>query len=104
MENNGFKYSDLPIDELILLAQQGDPIAQHKLAKRYEKGRGAEKRISKAIYWYTQAALQGFAKAQNSLGVCYIKGKGIKESRTNAVNLFAKAAEQGLLCAQCNLG
>ncbi len=60
-ENQGFSYSGLPIDDLKYLAQQGDPAAQHKLAKCYEKGRGVEKRISKAIYWYTQAAQQGLS-------------------------------------------
>jgi uncharacterized protein len=92
------------IDELKLLANQGDLDAQNKLGAAYFNGRGVEKNIAEAQRWFTQAAQKGYAKAQYNLGVMYYAGQGVPQNQAEALNWFSKAAGQGLADAQYNLG
>ncbi len=43
-------------DTYLKLAIQGDVVAQYVVAQSYENGRGTEKNMDKAMYWYEMAA------------------------------------------------
>lgn len=45
------------------LANEGDVVAQYVVAQRYETGRGTEKDMEKAYYWYEMAAKQQYPLA-----------------------------------------
>jgi uncharacterized protein len=96
--------NDPTLDELKLLANQGDIDAQNKLGSAYYNGKGVEKNIAEALRWFTQSAQKGYAKAQYNLGVMYYVGQGVPKSQAEALNWFSKAAGQGLSDAQYNLG
>jgi hypothetical protein len=99
-----YKNNDPPIDELKLLANQGDMDAQNKLGAAYFNGKGIEKSAAEAQRWFRQSAEQGYAKAQYNLGVMYYVGQGVPQNHAEALNWFSKAARQGLADAQYNLG
>lgn len=48
-------------------ARQENPTAQHLIADCYAEGKGVEKDIEQAIYWYKLSAEQGDEDAQNKL-------------------------------------
>jgi uncharacterized protein len=54
-----YKNNDPPIDELKLLANQGDMDAQNKLGAAYFNGKGIEKNAAEAQRWFTQSAQKG---------------------------------------------
>ena len=66
-QKQGKLYAKLAIDELKVLAEQGDAEAQCRLAYYYEKGKGVEKDSEKAVEWYTKAAEQGDQEAKEKL-------------------------------------
>lgn len=45
------------------LASEGDVVAQYVVAQRYETGKGTEKDMEKAIYWYEMAAKKNYPLA-----------------------------------------
>jgi hypothetical protein len=91
-------------DALIVLAEKGDPGAQHSLALRYEMGDRVLQDYAEAVQWYRKAAEQGLARAQFSLGLMYSEGKGVPEDFAEALRWWRKAAEQGEVGAQSRLG
>lgn len=91
------------MQDLILLAQQGDAKAQLTLADIYYYGKQAPQNFKNAIHWYTQAAQQGLAEAEYSLGEIYFHGHGIAKSAKIAVEWYEKAANQDHIGAICNL-
>jgi TPR repeat protein len=93
-----------PIDEIKVLANQGDHDAQNKLGAAYYNGTGVEKNMAEAARWFRQAAEKGYAKAQHNLGIMYYVGEGVPHDEAEAVKWFSRAAEQGLAAAQHNLG
>jgi uncharacterized protein len=92
------------VDELKLLANQGDMDAQNKLGAAYFNGKGVEKNISEAHRWFTVSAEKGYAKSQHNLGIMYYTGQGVPQNHVEALKWFSKAASQGLADAQYNLG
>ncbi|MBP6950843.1 MAG: sel1 repeat family protein, partial [Alphaproteobacteria bacterium] len=61
-------------------ATNGDILAQIKLGRMYEEGRGVGGRSEAndviAVGWYRQAAEKEDARAQNNLGWMYMEGRG----------------------------
>jgi hypothetical protein len=49
-----------------------------------EKGEGTPASLGSAIYWYTQAAMQGEPTAYLSLGELFFEGKGVPQSYVTA--------------------
>jgi TPR repeat protein len=99
-----YKNNEPSIDELMLLANQGDIDAQNKLGAAYFHGKGVEKNIAEARRWFIQSAQKGYAKAQYNIGVMYYVGQGVPQNQAEALIWFSKAAGQGLADAQYNLG
>ena len=58
----------------------------------------------KAVYWYREAANQGFVGAQNNLAVMYEQGLGVTKNKFEAARWYLKAAEQDNANAQHSIG
>jgi uncharacterized protein len=76
-------------------AEQGDRVAQTKLAQLFRRGLGVPLDYAAAAHWYRRAADQGDAAAQNALGVLYGVGLGVPRDYAEAAGWYRRAAEQG---------
>ena len=76
------KDSKQAFDYYLKAAKMGEPIAQTNVAWRYEKGKGVEKDISKAKYWYEKAAEQGDTDSKHRLEKL-TEQSHVKESMSN---------------------
>lgn len=64
-------------EDLINMAEDGNPMAQRMLGERYAMGlEGAPLDMDKAIFWWNKAAEKGDAFAQFDLGMLYKLGQG----------------------------
>ena len=85
-------------------AEDGEPIAQYRLAVCYDRGEGVGADPKEAVTWYRRAAEQGHTWAQCKLAYCLDVGRGIDASVSEAVKYYRMAAESGNASAQYNLG
>ncbi|EXX76558.1 uncharacterized protein OCT59_029197 [Rhizophagus irregularis] len=69
----------------------------HLANECYNNGKGTEKNLEKALYWYQKAAESGYTDAMFNLAVCYIKGKGTEVNLEKANYWYQKAAMQCLI-------
>jgi TPR repeat protein len=70
-------------------ADEGEALAQFKLASLYESGReGVSKNLPKAAALYRKAAEQGRADAQYNLGMMYESGHGVGKDPAEAARWF----------------
>jgi len=102
-------------------AENGDAIAQERLADMYLEGRGVPKNDVEAVNWYRKSALQGNqnalskvgklekmslalnqaeaenedAIAQERLADMYLEGRGVPKNEIEAVRWYRKSALQG---------
>jgi TPR repeat protein len=86
------------------LAEQGNPQAEEKLGRMYQRGKGLPKSFERAVEWYRKAAEKGDAAAQGRLGFLYRVGAGVPRDLKLAMEWYRKAAEQGNPLAQVGLG
>lgn len=91
-------------DTLSLRAEEGDREAQFQLAQTYYNGQGVTRNLSRASYWYRQAAVAGHTAAQTQLGWMYTRGIGTATDRKEAARWFKLASEAGDPRAQNYLG
>ena len=63
-------------------AEQGDAVAQHRLAIMLQNGLGRVKNAMLAQKWMRAAADQGFALAQHGLGFMYLYGECVRSEST----------------------
>lgn len=82
------------------LAEQGDPIAQIKLAGMYSREKGVEYDQEESVFWYRLAADQGHPEALFWLGWHYQKGSGVDQNNKEAARYYRQAAEKGDSSAQ----
>jgi uncharacterized protein len=102
---SGFKRDDVEaLNWLRKAADQGDSMAEWKLANAYLNGLGVDKNYVQAANWFRKAADQGNALAENDLGSLYDNGIGVGKDSAEAVNWFRKAVEQDNPGAEKNLG
>jgi len=90
-------------------ANQGNEIAQFKLAGCYKKGVMGKPNLRDMVKWYKLSAQQGYALAQERLAFCHKNGVqmenySLPKNPEEAVRLYRLAANQNLASAQCALG
>lgn len=78
------------------LAEDGHPIAAHRLGVMYVLGQGVPKDSAEAIKHFTKAAEQGQGESQHSLGLRYLWGDGTDKNPEVAAAWFTAAANQGI--------
>ena len=91
-------------EELLQLAESGDPQAQYQVAVCYQNGLGVTSNMAKAVEWYQKSAEQGYAEAQCSLGHCYEDGGTLPQNFAEALKWYALSAQQGYAPAEYSLG
>jgi hypothetical protein len=89
---------------LMPLAEQGQPIAAHRIGVMFVLGQGVEKNSAEAIKWFTKAAEQGQGESQHSLGLRYLWGDGAEKNPEAAAAWFTTAANQGITDSATWLG
>lgn len=72
-------------------AQSGIDVSQYVLGQQYFDDGNYEQ----AVYWWRQAAKQGYGKASLQLGECYYNSLGVDRNYKTAAYWYTEAAEQG---------
>ncbi len=90
-------------DDLVAMAEHGDPMAAYLLGYMSEFGRGAQLDLAQARIWLEQAATSGLAPAQLELGwfLKHHSSGAADDARARA--LMEAAAAQGFAKAQAHL-
>jgi len=99
--NNNVEVPEPPAFEIVQIESLSEI---NQRGADYFHGNGVEQSNEQAVYWYRQAAEQGYALAQDNLGWMYGTGTGVPRDDEQAVYWFRQAAEQGFANAQNNLG
>lgn len=102
-------------------AYNGNPIAQYLIGhiyigpkvsrydilvrnNTYERVYSVAPDTVKAVYWWNEAAKQGYTLAYNCMGIAYKFGYGVDKDMNKAIEFLKKGAEAGDADAQCNYG
>ena len=99
-----FIESQLPVDELLKRAEQGDADCLYWAGIRYFQGDGVPEDPHKAIDLCLQAAQKSDARACAFLGYCSSYGIVVKKDQKVAVRMYRFAAGAGYPPAQHTLG
>jgi TPR repeat protein len=107
--NKGFEAFDngdyeAAFNELHDLAVLDSAEAQFMLGWMYSHGKGVDKDLQKAVYWYSKSAEQDHSHAQYNLAEMYIGGEGVQIDYEEAVKWLKRASELGASRAQSKLG
>ena len=82
------------------LATQGISVSQFNTGVNYSIGRGIQKDIEKAVYWYQRANEQGHSKAPFNIAIFYADGVNIEPDSKLALEYFLIAEARGNLYAK----
>lgn len=78
------------------LAEQGDAAAQNSIGAMLAQGYFMQRDLAGALYWYAQAAKQGYTHAKFNAGTMLIAGEGVTAAHTSlGISLVRQAAEAG---------
>ncbi len=83
------------VQSLNRAAEQGDALAQYRLAVRYREGNGVTKNDSESVRWLKEAARQGNSDAQFDLGTAYLTGRGVEKDPVSAYACYALSGANG---------
>ncbi len=72
------------LQELRKLAEQGDPVSQFAIGRRFATGEEVKQDFAEAAKWFSKAADQGHVKSQGILGAYYMMGRGVPEDFSKA--------------------
>lgn len=97
------EYYRLCIENAQKAIENGDLYGYWLLALTYERGRGVEPDVEKAIEYYKEGSKLGEPNCQNSLACYFMRGEGVTENRGAAFKLFEKSALQGNKLAEFSL-
>lgn len=101
------KQGDYPaaLQELLPLAEQGDPEAQFLIAGMLMRGHGVSLSVVHAAQWLMMAAEQDHVSSQSVLGIIYRNGLGrVPVNPEQAAKWYRAAAEKGDPLSQYQLG
>ncbi len=82
------------------LATSGHAPSQFRLGLLYKLGKGVPRDLTRAAYWFDQAARQDDLGGQYELAEAYLRGDGVPASPSNAFSWFHRLAERGFAPAQ----
>ena len=77
-------------EDIIALAHIGIEPAEMALAHYFADPAAQAHDLTKAYYWYKQAAAKGSADNQYQLALCYWEGKGTNQDDVAAYHFFEK--------------
>lgn len=97
------KNSEFTLDELKILAENGQKDLQYAVGYYYENGINTEVDFKQAAEWYEKAAYKNHVEALMHLGMFYAQGKGVEKNGKKALEYIQKAAKTGDKNAQYNL-
>jgi hypothetical protein len=80
---------------LLKKAEEGDAVAQYRLAYCYQTGVGVTRNSDECVRWYTLAAMHGHPASQHNLGVLYMTGNGVEKDYEQAYTWGVLASENG---------
>lgn len=86
---------DLPFEEQLELAEDGDEDAMEAVALAYLNGDEVDQDAEKAVFWFTRLAEEDSSDAQFNLGLHYAKGFGVERDFEKAEYWMQQAAENG---------
>lgn len=92
------------IEATLALATQGDPAAEHEMARRFGSGRGVPPSDKERLLWLQRAAGHGNVEAQYELGIALRNGHGAVQDIERAATWLEQAAQHGNGLAQFELG
>ncbi len=85
------------------LAQHGCPYSQCIVGIMHQKGIGADKNGTQAVYWFEKSAAQGWKDAEHRLGLMHLNGDGIAKNVKTGAHWLSMAASHGMNEAQDEL-
>ncbi|MBA4411610.1 MAG: hypothetical protein C0397_19605 [Odoribacter sp.] len=71
--------------------------AMNQLGLMHQMGKGADKDIRKALYWYTRSVEKEDPRGMFYLGNLYKKGEGVPQDFNKAFSYFKTSAENGFI-------
>tara|TARA_Y100001970_G_scaffold223914_1_gene275775 strand:+ start:991 stop:1452 length:462 start_codon:yes stop_codon:yes gene_type:complete len=77
------------------LATQGVSVSQYNTGINYFTGRGIDKDLEKAVYWYQRASEQGHSKAPFNIAIIYANGDIKGKNFSLALEYFRLSADRG---------
>lgn len=80
---------------LLHLAELGEAPAQNALAAKLAQGYFMKRDVPGALYWYAQAAKQGYTHAKWNAGVMLVEGDGLDVPR---IDVGMQLIEQAAMC------
>ncbi|MFD2205792.1 tetratricopeptide repeat protein [Kiloniella antarctica] len=89
------KNYDVAYQELMPLAEEGEPMAEFLIGSMYSEGLGLPQDRKTGFVWMRRAADHGNVYAQALIGAMYRYGKGIPKDYDKAFKYFSLAADQG---------
>jgi len=96
--------ADTLVEDIRLLAQQGDGESQFSLGLMYDSGDRVQRDPQRAFYWLTRAADSGITGARLYLGMKYQYGVGVQPDTNKAIRCYEEAAVRGWAQAAFLLG
>lgn len=80
----------------LILAEQGEAAAQNSIGAMLAQGYFIGRNLEGSLYWYAQAAKQGYTHAKFNAGTMLIMGEGVASPHTVlGMALVRQAAEAG---------
>ena len=85
------KNSEFTLDELKILAENGQKDLQYAVGYYYENGINTAVDFKQAVEWYEKAAQKNHVEALMHLGIFYAQGKGVEKNGKKALEYIQKA-------------
>lgn len=80
----------------LTLAEQGEAAAQNAIGAKLAQGYFVRKDLAGALYWYAQAAKQGYTHAKWNAGTMLVAGEGVTPAYIElGLKLIEQAADDG---------
>jgi uncharacterized protein len=86
-------------DAILTAAENGDPLAQFRLAGRYAVGKGMDSDFAQGLHWLQLAADNGNREASFALAKIYDRGIGVPADRAKAAHLYEVMADARVYAA-----